>query len=67
MLWACRSLEMVSGANPWPIDLHRGRNRLILSEKAATQELRRQRKARAAAELNVGDILEGVVTHVTGG
>jgi small subunit ribosomal protein S1 len=28
--------------------------------------LRRQRKARAAAELKVGDILEGTVTHVTG-
>jgi len=48
------------------IEVDERRNRLILSEKAATQELRRQRKARAAAELNVGDILEGVVTHVTG-
>jgi small subunit ribosomal protein S1 len=48
------------------IEVDERRNRLILSEKAATQELRRQRKARAAAELAVGDILEGVVTHVTG-
>jgi len=48
------------------IEVDERRNRLILSEKAATQELRRQRKARAAAELSVGDILEGVVTHVTG-
>src|SRR5438067_9001738 len=48
------------------IEVDEKKNRLILSEKAATQELRRQRKARAAAELSVGDILEGVVTHVTG-
>ena len=48
------------------IEADQKRNRLILSEKAATQELRRQRKARAAAELHVGDVLEGTVTHVTG-
>ena len=48
------------------IEVDQKRNRLILSEKAATQELRRQRKARAAAQLNVGDILDGTVTHVTG-
>ena len=48
------------------IEVDEKRNRLILSEKAATQELRRQRKARAAAELSVGDILDGTVTHVTG-
>jgi small subunit ribosomal protein S1 len=48
------------------IEVDEPRNRLILSEKAATQELRRQRKAKAAAELNVGDILHGHVTHVTG-
>lgn len=42
------------------------RNRLILSEKAATHELRRRRKARAAAELSVGDVLEGTVTQITG-
>lgn len=48
------------------IEVDEKRNRLILSEKAATQEMRRQRKARAAAELNVGDVLEGTVTHVTG-
>ena len=46
------------------VDPHR--DRLILSEKAATQELRRQRKARAAAELTVGDVLDGTVTQVTG-
>jgi small subunit ribosomal protein S1 len=48
------------------IEVDPKRNRLILSEKAATQELRRQRKARAAAQLHVGDVLDGVVTHVTG-
>lgn len=48
------------------IEVDQKKNRLILSEKAATQELRRQRKARAAAELSVGDVLEGTVTHVTG-
>lgn len=48
------------------IEVDEKRNRLILSEKAATQELRRQRKARAAAELKIGDVLEGTVTHVTG-
>lgn len=42
------------------------RDRLILSEKAAIQEQRRQRKARAAAELKPGDVLEGRVTHITG-
>jgi small subunit ribosomal protein S1 len=48
------------------IEVDESKNRLILSEKAATQELRRQRKARAAAELAIGDVLEGTVTHVTG-
>lgn len=48
------------------IEVDEKRNRLILSEKAARQDLRRQRKARAAAELNVGDTLDGTVTHVTG-
>jgi len=41
-------------------------NRLLLSERAATQQLRRQWKARAAAQLAVGDVLEGTVTHRTG-
>jgi len=48
------------------IEVDQKRNRLILSEKAATQELRRQRKARAAAQLSVGDVLDGTITHVTG-
>lgn len=42
------------------------RNRLILSEKAAAQELRRRRKAQAAAALSEGDVLEGTVTQVAG-
>jgi len=42
------------------------RNRLILSEKAAAQEIRRRRKAQAAAELHEGDELEGTVTQVAG-
>jgi len=48
------------------IEVDQKRNRLILSEKAATQELRRQRKARAAAQLSIGDVLDGTVTHITG-
>ncbi|MBU6423216.1 MAG: 30S ribosomal protein S1 [Chloroflexota bacterium] len=42
------------------------RDRLILSEKAAAQEIRRRRKARAAAELHEGDVLGGTVTQVAG-
>ena len=41
------------------------RDRLILSEKAATQQLRRDRKARGTAQLSVGDVLAGVVVGVT--
>jgi small subunit ribosomal protein S1 len=41
------------------------RDRLILSEKAATQKLRRERKAQGAAQLQEGDILEGAVVSVT--
>jgi small subunit ribosomal protein S1 len=48
------------------IEVDERRDRLILSEKAALQERRRQRKARAAAQLQVGSVLEGTVTHVTG-
>ena len=40
------------------------RDRLILSEKAATQQLRRERKAQGAAQLNDGDVLEGTVASV---
>jgi len=48
------------------IEVDPGRNRLILSEKAALQEVRRRRKATAASQLTVGDVLEGTVTHATG-
>ena len=48
------------------IEVDPQRDRLILSEKAATQDLRRQEKAHAAAELHVGDVVDGTVTHVTG-
>jgi small subunit ribosomal protein S1 len=48
------------------IEVDQKRNRLILSEKAAAQAIRRKRKAQAAAELNEGDVLEGTVTQITG-
>ena len=41
------------------------RDRLILSEKAAAQQLRRERKARGTTQLSVGDVLSGVVVGVT--
>jgi small subunit ribosomal protein S1 len=40
------------------------RDRLILSEKAATQQLRRDRKAQGAATLHEGDVLDGTVVSV---
>ena len=41
------------------------RDRLILSEKAATQKLRRDRKALGTAQLAEGDIRDGTVVGVT--
>jgi small subunit ribosomal protein S1 len=41
------------------------RDRLILSEKAATQQLRRDRKARATAQLAEGDVRDGTIVGVT--
>jgi small subunit ribosomal protein S1 len=41
------------------------RDRLILSEKAAAQQLRRDRKARGTAQLSEGDVLDGTVVGVT--
>jgi small subunit ribosomal protein S1 len=41
------------------------RDRLILSEKAATQQLRRDRKARGTTELTEGTVLSGTVVGVT--
>ena len=40
------------------------RDRLILSEKAATLQVRRERKAEGAAKLSEGDILDGAVVSV---
>jgi small subunit ribosomal protein S1 len=40
------------------------RDRLILSEKAATQQVRRDRKARGTAELSEGAVLDGTVVGV---
>jgi len=41
------------------------RDRLILSEKAATQKLRRDRKALATVQLDEGDVRDGTVVGVT--
>jgi small subunit ribosomal protein S1 len=41
------------------------RDRLILSEKAAARQLRRDRKARGTTQLSVGDVLPGVVVGAT--
>jgi len=46
------------------LEVDQKRDRLILSEKAATQQLRRERKAQGAAQLNEGDVLEGTVASV---
>lgn len=40
------------------------RDRFILSEKAATQQLRRERKAQGAAQLSEGDVREDTVVCV---
>jgi small subunit ribosomal protein S1 len=40
------------------------RDRLILSEKAATQQVRRDRKARGTAQLSEGSVLDGTVVGV---
>jgi small subunit ribosomal protein S1 len=40
------------------------RDRLILSEKAATQQIRRDRKARGTEQLSEGNVLEGTVVGV---
>lgn len=46
------------------IEVDPKRDRLILSEKSATQQLRRERKAHGAAQLNEGDVLDGTVASV---
>jgi small subunit ribosomal protein S1 len=47
------------------IEADPSRDRLILSEKAAAQQLRRQRKEEASSQLEEGQVLEGTVTSVT--
>ncbi len=44
------------------IEVDQDRRRLIFSEREAQKEWRAQRKAKLLAELNVSDIVEGVVT-----
>ncbi len=46
------------------IELDRRRNRLILSEKAALDHLRKERKERLLAELQEGEIRHGVVSSL---
>jgi small subunit ribosomal protein S1 len=47
------------------VEVDRGRNRLILSERAAIKEWRDQRKAELLDKLEVGDVHEGVVVSLT--
>lgn len=46
------------------IEINRRRNRVILSERAAVQELRSQRKEKLLAELHEGEIRRGRITSV---
>jgi small subunit ribosomal protein S1 len=46
------------------IELDRERNRLILSERAAARDLRQKQKEKLLAELDSGDIREGVVSSL---
>ena len=47
------------------IEADQRRDRLILSEKAAAQQLRRQRKEEASSQLVEGQVLDGTVASVT--
>jgi len=47
------------------IEADQRRDRLILSEKAAAQDLRRRRKEEASSQLEEGQVLDGTVTSVT--
>jgi small subunit ribosomal protein S1 len=47
------------------IELDRERNRLILSERAAMRDWRKEQKERLLTELKEGDVRSGVVTSVT--
>lgn len=46
------------------IEINRRRNRLILSERAALQEIRTQQKERLLAELKEGEVRQGKVTSI---
>ncbi|MGH2457525.1 MAG: 30S ribosomal protein S1 [Chloroflexota bacterium] len=46
------------------LEVNRKRNRLILSERAAVQELRQQRRDQLLAELHEGEIRTGRVTRI---
>jgi small subunit ribosomal protein S1 len=46
------------------IEIDRARSRLILSERAAMREVRRDQKARLMEEIQEGDVRTGVVTSV---
>ena len=47
------------------IEADQKRDRLILSEKAAAQTVRRRRKEEASHQLHEGDVLDGTVSSVT--
>jgi len=47
------------------IEINRGRNRLILSERQAVQEVREARKDDILSTLKEGDVREGTVTSIT--
>jgi len=47
------------------VEVNRARNRLILSERAASREYREQRKQKLIEELKVGEIRKGTVISLT--
>jgi small subunit ribosomal protein S1 len=47
------------------LEVNRGRNRAILSERQALQSLRDERKARLIEELSVGEVRRGKVTGIS--
>jgi len=47
------------------MEINRGRNRAILSERQAMQELRDERKAKLIEELSVGEVRRGKVTGIS--
>lgn len=47
------------------VEVNRERNRLIMSEKAASKEIREARRTELLADLKEGDVLEGQVVNLT--